>query len=274
MTPFSCAHTHTNHVDGRDTMEAMALAAISQGFISLGFSEHARQDFDTAYALSEEGERAYLSEFQGIQKAYRKKIALYCGIERDALSVADRSMFDYVIGSVHYVDYGGQRVAVDGGREELRLFVEKQLGGDGLMLAKLYYERLGEYVAAYKPDIIGHFDLVCKHNAACRFFDESSPAYRRLAHAAMEQAIAGCALMEVNTGAMARSGAAFPYPSPALLRRWRALGGRVTLASDCHNSAQLSFGYQKGLDMIREAGFTEIWYLNDGHGGLFAPYPL
>ena len=45
-----------------------------------------------------------------------------------------------------------------------------------------------------------------KHNAKLNLFDESDPAYLRMARDAMEVAFEGCTLLEVNTGGMARAG--------------------------------------------------------------------
>lgn len=269
MIPLSNPHTHTVYVDGKDTPEALVQAALAEGFVSLGFSEHAAQSFDMFYSLNAEREKQYIGDVLALQSKYKGRIAIYLGLERDALSVAGRSQYEYIIGSCHYADKNGVRVAVDGDPAQLLEFVSTQLHGSGTALAEIYYRNISDYVFQYKPDIIGHFDLVAKHNGTLHLFDEKSPAYLRLAFDSMDKCIQGCDLMEVNTGAMARSGALFPYPSMPLLRHWKTLGGRVILSSDCHNKAHIRFGFEKSLALIREAGFKEIWYLNPQDGPLF-----
>ncbi len=274
MIPLSNPHTHTLYVDGKDTPEEMILAALESGFVSLGFSEHAIQLFDTDYALDAVRERQYIDEISALRLKYKHRIAIYLGAERDALSVADRNQYAYVIGSSHYVEKDGVCAAVDGDPASLRDFVSNRLQGSGLALAELYYRGLADYVACFMPNIIGHFDLVAKYNQKLALFDENSPDYLRLAFSAMDKCINGCDLMEVNTGAMARSGAPFPYPSMPLLRRWRDIGGRVILSSDCHNKMHICHGFEKSLALIREAGYRELWYLNPVKGPLFTSIRL
>ena len=43
-------------------------------------------------------------------------------------------------------------------------------------------------VAAKKPTILGHFDLIKKVNGSGKFFDESDPRYTAAAHKALEAA--------------------------------------------------------------------------------------
>lgn len=269
MIPLSNPHTHTVYVDGMDTPEALVLAALENRFVSLGFSEHAPQPFDADYALDAAREQLYRADILQLKKAYASRIAIYLGIERDMRSSAARDGYDYIIASSHYAESDGSFSAVDGDAEALRVFVDRCYAGNGLSLAADYFNRFSEHIRTTRPDIIGHFDLVAKHNERLGLFDASGAEYLSLACDAMDRAIQGCDLMEVNTGAMARSGATAPYPALPLLKRWHTLGGRVILSSDCHNKAHLCFGYDKGLAVIREAGFREIWLLNPKSGPTF-----
>ena len=258
MIHLSSPHVHTPYCDGQSTAEEMVRSALRLGFVSLGFSSHARQDFDQKYALSEEGERAYIREIRGLQAQYRGRIRLWLGMERDFLSLSQRGPYDYVLASLHYVTCGaGTRVAVDGPPQLIQSCIREGFDGDGLAFAEAYYRTLGGYIHDYRPDIIGHLDLLVKHNTQHRFFDTSHPRYIAAARGAMAQAIQGCSLMEVNTGAIARAGALAPYPALPLLRYWKSLGGQVILASDCHHASQLDAGYEQGEALIRAAGYQK-----------------
>ena len=270
MIPLSTPHSHTLYTDGKNTAEEMVQEALRQGFVSLGFSEHALQDFDFPYSLTDESERDYINTIQALKEKYQGQIALYLGIERDQLSTADGSKFDYVLASCHYAQTKQGPVAVDGDPKRLKSIVESDFNGDGLLLAKAYYQGLGQYIRDYRPDIIGHFDLVTKYSRNGELFDATSAAYQEIAFQALEEAYLGCTLMEVNTGALVRSNAPLPYPDLPLLQYWRRLGGDVILSSDCHHAPQLSGGYEKGLACIREAGFESVLYLNPEKGSLFA----
>lgn len=264
MIPLSSPHVHTPYCDGKSTAAEMAAAALDAGFVSLGFSGHACQGYDPEYAMSAAGEAAYMREVRHLRKEYDGRMRIWLGVERDTFAQADRSLYDYIIGSVHYIPYGEHYISVDGNPTVLADALKTQYQGDGMALAHAYYDQLAHYIKDYRPDIIGHFDLVRKHNRKLELFDEADPAYLRIARPAMEQAFEGCNLLEVNTGGMARSGALEPYPILPLLKHWRQLGGRVILSSDCHLAKQIAFGYEKGLALIRQAGFEQITYLGTG----------
>lgn len=269
MMKRSSPHVHTQFCDGRSTAEEIVVSAMARGFVSLGFSSHALQDFDLAYAMDARREQAYIAEVRRLREKYAGNIRIWLGMERDSLSIARREPFEYVIGSVHYFKSGaGDHVAVDGPLDMVLAMLEKDFGGDWLSLAEAYYDKLGSYAALSRPDIIGHFDLISKHNAGGRFFDENHPRYLDAAFRAMDLAITGCGLMEVNTGAIARSGASQPYPKQPLLRYWKSIGGEVILASDCHNAEQIDAGYGIGERHIRDAGYQKAAFLGR-HGQLF-----
>lgn len=269
MMTLSSPHVHTQYCDGKSPAEETVKTALALGFVSLGFSSHARQDFDLAYAMDAAKEQAYILEIRALQTKYAGRIRIWLGMERDARALSGREPYDYVIGSAHYLPGAdGEMVAVDGPKEAVCRLVDSVYAGDGLAYAEAYYEMLGQYISAYRPDIIGHFDLIMKNNRAGELFDPAHPRALRAAQRAMEAALSGCALMEVNTGAIARSGAQAPYPSLPLLTAWKELGGQVILASDCHDARQLNTGYAQGVRLIKQAGFREALVLGRG-GALF-----
>lgn len=262
MIHLSSPHVHTQFCDGKSTAEKMVLSALEKGFVSLGFTSHAKQDFDHFYSMDEEREALYLAEIRRLQKAYGSKIRIWLGMERDVLSYADRAAYDYVLGSVHYLDCpDGSRLPVDAPPQMVKEGIDKFFGGDGLAFTKAYYERLGQYIRSYKPDIIGHFDLPMKNNQQGELFDADSPAYMLAAADAMEEAVTGCSMLEINTGAIARYGVTQPYPGLKLLAYWKKLGGEVILSSDCHFAPDLDAGYAQGAAHIRQAGYKKAAFL-------------
>lgn len=259
--PLSSPHVHSQYCDGKSTAEEMVQAAIERGFVSLGISSHATQDFDPGYCMDAAKEEAYIREIRALRQRYENQIRLWLGIERDAYSNADPAKYDYVIASAHYLRPDGDTFSVDGDLGQLRAGIDRHYHGSGGAMATAYYALLGSYVRRSRPDIIGHFDLVMKHNRQGELYDPDEPMVMRAALAAMEEAFEGCRLMEVNTGALARSAARAPYPSLTLLKHWRGLGGEVILSSDCHSAHQIDAGYEEGLRLMREAGYDRMQYL-------------
>jgi histidinol-phosphatase (PHP family) len=195
---------------------------------------------------------------------------LYVGLEQDSMvpqaqKEENRRNFDYIIGSTHYLisKTDGTHKAVDGPREILLRLVRETFGGDPAAMVKAYYAQLGESVKNDKPDVIGHFDVVRKHAAALGL-NTALPAYRRAALAALETAFAGCRLLEVNTGNIARGYDTLPYPADFLLAAWRDMGGDVTLTSDCHDTRYLACAFPKTLAMLKELGFKRLLRLGTG----------
>lgn len=262
MIDRSSPHVHTQYCDGKSTAREMVQSALDKNFVSLGFSSHALQNFDLAYALTPEDEISYIAEIKQLKGEYADRLPIWLGMERDSLSIADRGKFEYVIGSVHYFEpLVGEKTAVDGPKDLVRQLIDSTFSGDGFQLTLAYYKQLGEYISRYKPDIIGHFHLIKKHRTALNLFEEEGPKYIKAATEAMDLCVTGCKLLEVNTGALARSGAKEPYPSLKLLEYWRSIGGQVILSSDCHYAPQLDAGYDLGLALINNAGYKKAAFL-------------
>ena len=224
-------HTHTTFCDGKSTPEEVVLSAINLGFSTIGFSGHGYTPFDLRYCMKDSD--GYLSELARLREKYRGRIRILSGIEEDAFAPVDRSRFDYVIGSSHYLRDGDRYLPIDSGHD---LFLDclRACRGDVLTLADNYYGSFCRYLEVRKPDIIGHFDLVVKMNETLHFVDEDSPEYRRCAIEAAERLAGKIGLFELNTGAVARGFHRIPYPAPFILKELRRLGFGAVISSDCH----------------------------------------
>ena len=257
---LSSPHVHSQFCDGRSTAEEMVLSAISRGFVSLGISSH----FDYKGWINAEQEDEYIAHVRALSAEYSDRIRLWLGAERDCFSATDPAKFDYTIGSVHYFMIGNDYFSVDGNPKVLKQAIDRHFGGSGARMAIAYYRQLADYISGFRPDIIGHFDLVMRHNRHHELFDPNDEAVMSAAFECMQQAISGCKLMEVNTGAIPRFGAASPYPELPLLKHWHSLGGEVILSSDCHVADQIDGGYEQGLQHMRDAGYRQMKLLGRG----------
>ena len=187
MRLTSSTHNHTNLCDGRNTPDEMARAALEAGFTDFGFSGHSYAPFDLDYSVK--SEQHYVQELRALQKAYAGRLRIAVGMEADWFApVNDRAALDYIIGSVHYLrdEATGRYYAVDGAPEALDACVAQMFGGDALAMARAYYALVAENVRKYRPEIIGHFDLVKKNNCGGHLFDEADPVYRTAALEALD----------------------------------------------------------------------------------------
>ena len=254
-------HTHTVRCDGIDTPEEMIKAAIDKGFDSLGFSGHACNRHSTYSQITLETTQAYKREIYALKEKYKDQIDIFCGLEFEMLSEEDKSGWEYMIGSVHYLEINGAVYGFDRSAAEVEGLVNEQFGGDGMAYAKCYYEHLSRLPEYGKFDFIGHFDLVTKHVDTKNFFDYESPEYLRYATDAMDALRGKIDFFEVNTGAIARGYRKTPYPMMSILRELQKRGFGAIIASDCHNARYLDLYFDESADMLEACGFKEKYVL-------------
>lgn len=263
---LSTPHAHTTYVDGKSTPREMVEAAIAKGFVSFGFSEHAE---DEKFGLTKQSEREYRQEARALQQEYAGKIRIWVGMERDSISHVERDEYDYVIGSVHYVPWGEGYCAMDGSPENAKRCIEEEYDGDPLRCVRKYYERMAEYISGYRPEIIGHLDLFRKWNTKLGLIDTTSAQYRSIVCNTLEQMAESSALLEVNTGAVARGYMDDVYPEAFALEYWRRLGGKAIVGADCHLAQKMDAGYDKARQRLIEAGYESVVLLSDREDRLF-----
>ena len=112
--------------------------------------------------------------------------------------------FDYLIGSVHYLDFGDAILGFDRSLEGAKAYIDENFGGDGLAFAKKYYETVMRLPEKGKFDILGHFDLLTKNNEQGKFIDTTDKKYLNLGFEAIHALQGKIPFFEVNTGAIAR----------------------------------------------------------------------
>ncbi len=263
----SSAHVHTTFCDGRHSAREMAQAAYERGFVSLGFSTHAPQTFDRRHSLDPAREEEYKAEIRAVQQEYAGRMAVYLGTERDLYSCACPQGYDYFIASVHYFELpDGGKSGVDAPPDIMRRYVDEQCGGDGLEMARRYFSMLRDYVLDIRPAIIGHYDLVRYNNGNLGLYDEDSPAYRNMALEALRAMRETDALLEVNTGGVARGYMTSPYPAPFLLKAWKEWGGEVIVDSDCHFAHLIDTGYDMAEELLLSVGYDHAVRLSRDPG--------
>lgn len=257
MTPFECSvHTHTTLCDGKGTPEEMAEAAYRAGVKWYGFSGHSfsPNPADFGYNLPPDTSE-YRRTVLDLRERYAGRMGILLGIEWDSWTAGDPVGYDYWIGSVHALrDDAGAYYAVDADPETFTACRDGVFGGDVLAMAEAYYRAVGE-MAARRPTILGHIDLLTKYVEAGVPIDEGDPRYRAAALGALREADPTATLLEINTGAMSRGWRTTPYPARSLLEAWRERGGRVILTADAHRPEHVLYGYREAAEAARAAGY-------------------
>lgn len=254
-------HTHTIFCDGKDTPEEMVLSAIESGFSTLGFSGHAYTDFDTSYCIKDMD--GYVRTITALKEKYKNKIEILLGVEEDAFCPCDRKMFDYIIGSCHYIKIDNKYYPVDSSHKELKEPL-KLLGDNATEFAKKYYLDFCEYLKRRKPDIIGHFDLITKYDEKQEPVFLGNPEYEKIAEHYIKIAAKTECVFEVNTGAIARGYRSMPYPSDNLLYALKKENAKIMLSSDCHDKNKLNWHFAQTKQKLKDIGFEKIMTIKNG----------
>ena len=259
-------HTHTTFCDGRDTPEEMIEEALRLGFDSLGFSGHANTVLSDSCEMRKKIGN-YRSEINRLKKKYEGEIKLFLGIELDLFShsvLEAPEKYDYKIASVHYGKIGEEYFPYDHSAEKAKAAIERHFAGDGIAYAKSYYEHLAKMSDYLDADFVGHFDLVTKFSERePELFDTGCKEYRNMALESLTAVREKFEFFEVNTGAIGRGYRKTPYPDPFILNEMKVKKCKLLITSDCHNKNFLSVGFEDSVELIRSAGFEEIYHLTD-----------
>ena len=255
---LSNLHTHTSFCDGKDSPEEIVKAAIALGMEAIGFSGHSYTPIDTSYCMTLDGTVQYRAEIDRLKSVYKDRIRILCGLELDRFGAPPDTVYDYLIGSVHYVPFDGEYCVVDMGEDVLTDAVNRHCDGDFYRFISAYYETVAEVADTTGCDIVGHVDLITKYNEGGRLFDENDPRYLRAATDALDVLIKKDVIFEINTGAIARGYRKTPYLAPFMIKEIARLGGGVVISSDCHNKELLTYGFDDAVEYVRSCGVNEL----------------
>jgi histidinol-phosphatase (PHP family) len=223
-------------------------SAIQKGLTEIGFSEHIPvPDLDdpTGRMVIDDWE-VYVRDVFAAKETY-PEITIRFAIEADYLPGHQpfieqflRSYpFDYVIGSVHFIDdWDFSNMAL---RRRLEEF-------GAAALYRRYYKLIAEAAASGVYDIIGHFDLPKRLGVD---MPESLTDVRDRALSAVQE---HHLTMEVNTSGLRK--AREIYPAPEILAKAFALGIPITLGSDAHRPDDVAADFEETIVRLKRIGYS------------------
>ncbi len=248
-------HLHTRlcgHASGE--ISEYLEQAVRVGIQEVGFSDHLPLYFlppgrtIPGYAMDEKDLPLYVEMIKNCAEA--SPVSVRLGIEADFVPGHEKKLasllcscpFDYVIGSVHFIDgwsFDNPGEVDEYSRREINQVYER------------YFSLLQQAALSGLFDIMGHPDLIKKFNILPSL--DLNPLYEQTAMAFQRAGV--CA--EVNTAGL-RYPAEEIYPGPLLLNIFHRHGIPVTLGSDAHQPEQVGEGFKNALKLIRDAGYREI----------------
>jgi len=253
---FVSYHNHSTWSDGKASPQAMVAAAGAAGLLEFALSDHF---VFTPYADTNAPEwsmpgngralEGCLAEIRAAATGAPRVVRV--GIEVDyfpetwgqTLEALARHDLDVVIASVHYVD----RFPIDTAAR----FWEPLSQADINRIFRGYWQRIRGLAECRLGDIVGHLDLPKKFA-----FYPTTDLSREIG-AALDAIAASGMTVELNTAGWDKPCAA-PYPSPELLGQVRERGIPVVMNADAHCPAEIARHYDRGAELLRQCGFTEM----------------
>ncbi len=245
-------HIHTKlcgHAIGEP--EDYVREAIAKGLSEIGFSDHMPLlgTRDNRLTMAPDDLPRYVDLVHDLQASV-DEIEIRLGIEMDYLpgqmdgvwDLASRFDFDYVYGSVHYIDGWGFSDS---------RHLSSYKGKDPDEAYTRYFQLFCEAVREGGFDVMAHPDLVKKHGMTTSLPLEE--IYRDAASALVNSDVA----IEINTSGL-RKAALDLYPTLPFLQTCVDAGVAVTLGSDAHAPWQVGMDFDLALRLLRRAGITEI----------------
>lgn len=270
--PLTNYHTHCFYCDGAGNPEDYVDEAKKRGFTALGFSSHAPLPIPVDWLMDEGDLEKYCNHIRSLKDLHRQKLQIYLGLEIDfvpGISGPRSSRFtglglDYTFGSIHFLKLEKDvQYTVDGPPEEFAEALDKEFSGNAARLVSKYYKYMRQMVTEQAPDIVGHFDVVKKNNSNNRFFDTGESWYKNEVIETIEAISGTDAVLEINTGALARGHKDVIYPEPWIVRECFNRDIRMSINSDAHNAAYIDFAFDRARKIMLDAGYEEQWVLLD-----------
>lgn len=246
-------HNHTTWSDATCTLAEQIEGARVAGLGELGISDHyvlypGGIHVDWTMPLDRLGE--YVAEIQAAA-ANAGDLKLRLGVEADFFpetvdelrSILARHPFDYIIGSVHYVD----GFPVDAHRRYWDALTVEERDEKW----RLYWQRIRQMAESGVYDFVGHLDLPKKfgHRPVADFSAE--------AYAALDAIAAADMAIEINTAGWSLP-AREAYPSLDLLRAARERGIPLLINADAHSAKHLTRDFARARALAREAGYDSL----------------
>ncbi|MEA4923880.1 MAG: histidinol-phosphatase HisJ family protein [Syntrophomonadaceae bacterium] len=238
------AVAHGEYGYSQDWANQFLDSASRRGIQEIGFSEHDEfihlVDFNT---------------FQVVQNARRHNIEIKLGIEMDYIPGQEQTIneiirqkpYDYIIGSVHYIDgWGFDHPDFQGGFDERDI---DDIYGQ-------YAHILMQMVQSGCFDVVGHIDLVKiwghrpRRRSSLDYLDPVLEAVRKSNMA-----------VEINSAGL-RKKVAELYPEEALVNRMFSYDIPITFGSDAHHPDQIGEGLAEAYQSARKAGYRYLVRFN------------
>jgi len=246
-------HIHTalcRHAEGE--VGDYRSAAGTKGLEEICFTDHAPNPdgYDPRHRMRLEQFPLYRDAVAAIRGEEAPRVLF--GVEADYYEGCERFLdswlpvqgFDFVLGSVHFIDGWGFD-----NPEERHIWDSVDIAATW----RKYFEVIMRLVETRLFDAVGHMDLPKKfgHRPPDKDLKEmAQPVLDRMAEVGMG--------MELNTSGL-RKPVGEIYPSPLIVSLARERGIPICFGSDAHSPSDVGADFALALSLAREAGYTDYF---------------
>lgn len=240
------AHVHSEYSsDARIPLTAWVDRLREVGGGTIAVTDHLDFDLRDEVRFPYHRRQAEIDRLNGQHDGCRLIHGIELGLDPTGIDRMDayleKHVFDFSILSLHSIDgydlYEGEVFRRYGPMEILKRYTDALMRG---------LDRFDRY------DVVGHLDYLRRYSPEIAALPIES--YRQLFDGILEHLVTKGKGLEINTSSWQYGDPVF-YPHPALLERYRELGGRrVTVGSDSHRLTTLGLGFSEAQDLIDRLG--------------------
>ena len=240
-------HTHTYFSDGESSHESYLQNAAATGITEIGFTDHF-SILPSKWTTKEEKIPELKNTMRTLKDTSSLPVKVKFGAEidyipgkEDEISRLTQSLpFDYIIGSVHFLDSWN--------------FDTSPEGFEGKDIDELYEHYSSIMIKAIESglyDIMGHIDLIKKFG----HFPEkaSTKLFKNVIKSLKKSRTA----IELNTSGLNKPCKEM-YPSKEILEACYKNDIPVTLGSDAHNANEVGQYFDKAIELLKNTGYRKI----------------
>ncbi|UCE44133.1 MAG: histidinol-phosphatase HisJ family protein [Candidatus Bathyarchaeota archaeon] len=245
---FADYHVHSNHsCDGKATILEMCQKATELGIVEIGFSEH--MDFepeDSGFGFFDY--ERYTAEVKDAQEFFKSKLVVRKGIEIDYQEAFEDDIrewlrdkeFDFIIGSVHYVNH------------EL-IDYELLEDNDLERVYRAYFNEVALSIESRLFDVVGHLDVVRKFIDVGRA-ELSSFDYVERMGMALDMIVEKRMHLEINSKpSLLKETNIGMLPNEEAVTAFIGKGGRlISTGSDAHSIEEIGGGIREIMIFLKK----------------------
>lgn len=260
-------HTHTSvSPDGNGTAEELYKKAEEIGLKALAVTEHCEVNRFFSYDYYGETPRnefeVYFDGniFENAMKTLselkknQRDVILSTGIELGQINsnyqltdiILKDKRLDFVIASLHELLGREDFAFIDYTKEDYRPLLDD------------YFSQLLEIAESGKYDVLGHITYPIRYISGEYGIKVDMEKYYPVIEKILEAVIKNGKGIEVNTSGL-RQKYGKTFPDYDIIEKYRKLGGKIiTIGSDAHCSDDLAKGTDKGIELVKKAGFKKV----------------